>query len=99
MNSGVHDAFNLFDKLEPVLKGKAGDSNLALYDRQRREVTHSFTQMQTKENMAFIKGGQDSAHAARQAKMRAIKDNDGLRRSYMLRQAMFESLAQAAAIA
>ncbi|WP_298199405.1 FAD-dependent monooxygenase [Novosphingobium sp.] len=99
MNSGVHDAFNLFDKLEPVLRGRAGEGNLALYDRQRREVTHSFTQMQTKENMAFIKGGQDSAHAARRAKMQEMKQNDGLRRAYLLRQAMFESLAQASAIA
>lgn len=99
MNSGVHDAFNLFEKLEPVLKGKAGEANLALYDRQRREVTHSFTQTQTKENMAFIKGGQDSAHEARRQKMLEIKQDDARRRAYMLRQAMFESLAQAAAIA
>jgi 3-(3-hydroxy-phenyl)propionate hydroxylase len=100
MNSGVHDAFNLFEKLEPVLKGKAGagEANLALYDRQRREVTHSFTQMQTKENMAFIKGGQDEAHALRRKSMLAIKQDDARRRAYMLRQAMYESLAQAAAI-
>jgi 3-(3-hydroxy-phenyl)propionate hydroxylase len=99
MNSGVHDAFNLFEKLEPVLKGRAGEANLAHYDRQRREVTHSFTQMQTKENMAFIRGGQDGAHAARRLKMLEIKQNDGMRRAYMLRQAMFESLSQASAIA
>ncbi|MBC2669858.1 FAD-dependent oxidoreductase [Novosphingobium piscinae] len=99
MNSGVHDAFNLFDKLLPVLKGRAGEANLALYDRQRREVTHSFTQMQTKENMAFIRGGQDSAHEARRSKMLETKQDDRLRRAYLLRQAMFESLAQAAAIA
>lgn len=99
MNSGVHDAFNLFEKLEPVLKGKAAmEPNLALYDRQRREVTHSFTQMQTKENMAFIKGGQDGAHEARRAKMLEIKNNDETRRNYLMRQAMFDSLAQAAAI-
>lgn len=99
MNSGVHDAFNLFEKLEPILKGKGGEAGLALYDRQRREVTHSFTQMQTKENMAFIKGGQDEAHEARRQKMLDIKLNDERRRAYMIRQAMFESLAQAAAIA
>lgn len=100
MNSGIHDAFNLFEKLEPVLKGKAAmDVKLALYDRQRREVTHSFTQMQTKENMAFINGGQDSAHEARRKKMLEIKNDDTARRNYLMRQAMFDSLAQAAAIA
>lgn len=100
MNSGVHDAFNLFEKLEPVLKGKADrETNLSLYDRQRRQVTHSFTQAQTKANMAFIKGGQDDAHQLRRDSMLAIKQNDEARRAYMLRQAMFQSLADAAAIA
>ncbi len=99
MNSGVHDAFNLFEKLEPVLKGQSDmDANLALYDRQRRQVTHSFTQEQTKANMAFIRGGQDEAHAARRTKMLEIKENDDARRQYMIRQAMFESLEQASAI-
>jgi 3-(3-hydroxy-phenyl)propionate hydroxylase len=98
MNSGVHDAFNLFEKLLPVLNGKAGEENLALYDRQRREVTHSFTQTQTKENMAMIRGGQDDAHQRRREAMLAIKQDDTRRRAYMLRQAMFESLAQAADI-
>jgi 3-(3-hydroxy-phenyl)propionate hydroxylase len=102
MNSGVHDAFNLFEKLLPVLKGQkaggAAEENLALYDRQRREVTHSFTQMQTKENMAMIRGGQDEAHKRRREAMLAIKQDDERRRAYMLRQAMFESLSQAAAI-
>jgi 3-(3-hydroxy-phenyl)propionate hydroxylase len=98
MNSGVHDAFNLFEKLLPVLKETKGLDNLVLYDKQRREVTHSFTQMQTKENMAFIKGGQGDAHEMRRQKMLAVKENDETRRAYLLRQAMFDSLAQAAAI-
>jgi 3-(3-hydroxy-phenyl)propionate hydroxylase len=98
MNSGVHDAFNLFEKLEPVLKGQKGADTLGLYDRQRRQVTHSFTQMQTKENMAFIKGGQDEAHKAKRESMLAIKNDDEKRRNYMMRQAMFDSLAQAASI-
>ena len=100
MNSGVHDAFNLFEKLEPVLRGRASlEPSLDLYDRQRREVTHSFTQMQTQENMALIRAGQGEAHAARRRKMQDIRRDDGVRRSYLLRQAMFSSLEQAAAIA
>ena len=102
MNSGVHDAFNLFEKLLPILNGQktggSAEENLALYDRQRREVTHSFTQMQTKENMAMIRGGQDEAHQRRREAMLAIKQDDTRRRAYMLRQAMYESLSQAAAI-
>lgn len=98
MNSGVHDAFNLFEKLEPALKAGKPNGSLDLYDRQRRTVTHAFTQAQTIENMALIKGGADDAHKKRRDAMLAIKADDEKRRGYMLKQAMFESLAQAAAI-
>ncbi|MCY1672687.1 FAD-dependent monooxygenase [Novosphingobium sp. SL115] len=99
MNSGIHDAFNLFEKLLPILKGQvSNDEGLALYDRQRRTVTHSFTQTQTKENMAMIKGGQDDAHQRRRDAMLEIKQDDTRRRAYMLRQAMYQSLEEAAAI-
>jgi 3-(3-hydroxy-phenyl)propionate hydroxylase len=98
MNSGVHDAFNLFEKLEPALKAGRPNGSLQLYDRQRRTVTHAFTQAQTIENMALIKGGADDAHKKRRDAMLAIKADDEKRRGYMLKQAMFDSLAQAAAI-
>jgi 3-(3-hydroxy-phenyl)propionate hydroxylase len=98
MNSGVHDAFNLFEKLQPALKAGKPTESLALYDRQRRTVTHSFTQTQTIENMAFIKGGSDDAHEKRRSEMLALKADDDKRRAYLLRQAMYESLAMAAAI-
>ncbi|TYC90879.1 NAD(P)/FAD-dependent oxidoreductase [Novosphingobium sp. BW1] len=99
MNSGIHDAFNLFEKLMPVIEGKADmDANLSLYDRQRRTVTHSFTQTQTKANMAMIKGGQDDAHQQRRQAMLDIKADDDKRRAYMMRQAMYESLEQAKSI-
>lgn len=98
MNSGVHDAFNLFEKLLPALgKGKP-NGNLALFDRQRRTVTHAFTQAQTMQNMEFIQGGTDQGHERRRKEMLAIKQDDQRRRAYLLRQAMFESLDQAAAV-
>ncbi|MBH0113345.1 FAD-dependent monooxygenase [Novosphingobium sp. YJ-S2-02] len=96
MNSGIHDAFNLFEKLLPVLKGQeAMEPSLALFDRQRREVTHSFTQTQTKANMALINAGKDNAHEERRRELKAIHANDEKRRAYLLRQSMFQSLEQA----
>lgn len=99
MNSGIHDAFNLFEKLLPVLKGQtAMEPALALYDRQRREVTHSFTQAQTKQNMAYMNAGDASAHDLRRRDFLAIQQDDERRRAYLMRQAMFQSLEAAAAI-
>lgn len=98
MNSGVHDAFNLCERLVDVIKG-GDDGLLDQFDRQRRTVTHAFTQQQTIENMETMRGGQGEAHARRRDKMRAMLENDDARRAYLLRQSMIGSLRDAAAIA
>ncbi|MEE4454012.1 FAD-dependent oxidoreductase [Novosphingobium resinovorum] len=98
MNSGIHDAFNACSKLVEIIKGGASADLLDLYDRQRRQVTFDFTQRQTMENMEAMRAGQGETHAKREAAMRALLADDDKRRAYLLRQAMFESLEQAAAI-
>jgi len=98
MNSGIHDAFNLCEKLVAILKDGASHDLLDLYDRQRRTVTHQFTQQQTIENMALMRGGQGEAHQRRLEAMRMLANDPDKRRAYLLRQAMFTSLADAAAI-
>jgi 3-(3-hydroxy-phenyl)propionate hydroxylase len=65
-----------------------------VYKRQ----THDFTQQQTIENMAIMRGGQGDAHAKRLAAMQGLKDDAERRRAYMLKQSMFTSLADAAKI-
>jgi 3-(3-hydroxy-phenyl)propionate hydroxylase len=99
MNSGIHDAFNLCEKLVDVLKGKASEDVLDLYDRQRRTVTHAFTQQQTLENMAMMRAGQSESHRQRVESMRALANDPDKRRAFLLRQSMFSSLDDAAAIA
>ena len=99
MNSGIHDAFNACERIVGLLDGSAPADTLAQYDRQRRTVTHNFTQAQTIENMAMMRAGQDEAHRRRLESMRALAADAGKRRAYLLRQAMFTSLAEAAAIA
>ncbi|WP_374408094.1 FAD-dependent oxidoreductase [Pelagerythrobacter sp.] len=97
MNSGIHDAFNLCEKLVRVIRGEP-EELLDLYDRQRRKVTHDFTQQQTIRNMEMMRHGQGEMHERRRAEMQALIENDEARRTYLLRQAMFCSLADAAAI-
>lgn len=98
MNSGLHDAFNLFEKLQPALMSGKPNGSLELFDRQRRQVTHAFTQAQTIENMEFIRAGAGEGHARRRAAMMAIRDDDERRHAYLLKQAMFDSLDKARAI-
>lgn len=98
MNSGIHDAFNACGKLVEILKGGADPALLDRFDRQRRKVTFDFTQRQTMDNMEIMRAGQGEAHVKRRAAMETLAHDDEKRRAYLLRQAMFESLDQAAAI-
>ncbi len=98
MNSGIHDAFSLFGELEPIIRHGANMDRIARYDRSRRTVTHDFIQAQTMQNMAYLKVSNGEAHQQRRADMEAIRDDDEKRRAYLMRQAMFESLTQAAVI-
>ncbi len=97
MNSGVHDAFNLCERLVDVIKG-GDDALLDQFERQRRTMTHAFTQQQTIENMELMRGGQGEAHGRRRDRMRALLTDDAARRRYLLRQSMIASLQEAAAI-
>ncbi len=95
MNSGIHDAWNLADKLWKILR-KGGDAELiGLFDRQRRHATREFIQAQTIANKAFIEQGPGESHRARFDRMAAIHADPAQRRQYLLRQAMFESLEDA----
>jgi 3-(3-hydroxy-phenyl)propionate hydroxylase len=98
MNSGIHDAFSLFGELEPIISQGANMDRIARYDRSRRTVTHDFIQAQTMQNMAYLKVSNYEAHQQRRADMEAIRDDAEKRRAYLIRQAMFDSLNQAAAI-
>ncbi|WP_304186842.1 NAD(P)/FAD-dependent oxidoreductase [Phenylobacterium aquaticum] len=98
MNSGIHDALNLGDKLVDILRRGGDPELLALYDRQRRTVTNSFVQTQTIDNTKAMSEGWASAREGRRAQMLNLAQDPAARREYLLRQAMFTSLEDAAAI-
>jgi 3-(3-hydroxy-phenyl)propionate hydroxylase len=97
MNSGVHDVWNLADKLYAILRGDGDAEQLARYDRQRRTVTRNFIQAQSIENKAMMEEGGNAANA-RRARLERIHADPALRRAYLLRQAMFQSLEEAEAV-
>lgn len=104
MNSGIHDAWNLCEKIEHCL-GTASvkaaghdDRAFELFGRQRHAVTHSFIQAQTMQNKALLEHGADKGQQQRLEQMRFLRDNDEKRREFLLKQAMFSSLQDAASI-
>uniref|UniRef100_UPI0035CA8A90 FAD-dependent oxidoreductase n=1 Tax=uncultured Sphingomonas sp. TaxID=158754 RepID=UPI0035CA8A90 len=100
MNSGIHDAWNLTEKLGAVLNGGAdADALLDRYDRQRRIVASEFVQAQTIQNKQAMEGANGDGKSDTERRMEALMRDDDQRRAYLLRQAMFTSLEREAEIA
>lgn len=99
MNGGIHDAWNLVGKLVRVLQDGADATRLLdHYDRQRRTIMNNFVQAQTIRNKRMIEEGQGSSQQYEWDEMRRLMDNDKLRREFMLRQSMVQSLRDEAEI-
>ena len=98
MNSGIHDAINLGGKLVDILRNGADDRLLGLYERQRRTVTLSFIQTQTIENTRMMREGWGAQRHERRLAMSRLMNDAAARRAFLLKQSMFTSLEDAAAI-
>ena len=93
MNSGIHDAFNLVEKLVIIYRhGADAPAALAAFDRQRRTTTHDFIQAQTIKNKQYLAAGEDQQHARRKEELERTRSDPALRRAFLLRQSMIECL-------
>lgn len=89
MNGGIHDAWNLAEKLIQIHAGAHDDSLLDRYDRQRRGVCVRFVQEQTIQNRQAIKS------TDRQAELMRIAADPERAKSFLLKSSMIASLHDA----
>jgi 3-(3-hydroxy-phenyl)propionate hydroxylase len=100
MNSGIHDVWNLTDKLCAILQdGAEPGPLLERYDRQRRTVMQEFVQAQSIRNKQDLEIGDDESRRRRQENLEVLMTNDEKRRAYLLTQSMVSSRAREAEIA
>jgi 3-(3-hydroxy-phenyl)propionate hydroxylase len=95
MNSGVHDAFNLADKLVNILRGKQGEEILDRYERQRRHVAIQHTQAQTMRNKRLLAERDPAVRKRNQDELRRTAENPARARAFLLRASLIESLREA----
>ncbi len=98
MNSGIHDAINLADKLIAISRGEADDSVLDRYERQRRHVAVAHTQAQTIRNKKLLMEQDPQVRRRNHDELRRTSEDPVLARKFLLRTALFESLKEADAI-
>jgi 3-(3-hydroxy-phenyl)propionate hydroxylase len=95
MNSGVHDAFNLAEKLTKILHGEAGDDLLDRYERQRRHVAVQHTQAQTIRNKRLLAEKDPAVRKKNHDELRRTAEDPKLARAFLLRSSLIESLREA----
>ena len=98
MNGGIHDAFNLADKLARVLRGEDA-ALLDLYERQRRPVALEQILAQSGRNRARMQERDPAKRLAALRELQALAADPERALKHLLRTSMIEGLRQAEAIA
>jgi 3-(3-hydroxy-phenyl)propionate hydroxylase len=98
LNSGVHDAFNLADKLVRIRRGEGDESLLDLYERQRRHIAVQHTQAQTIRNKKLLMEKDPAVRERNHAELRRSAGDPKRAREFLLRTSLIESVREAAQI-
>ncbi|MBS0536674.1 MAG: FAD-dependent monooxygenase [Proteobacteria bacterium] len=98
LNGGIHDAFNLAEKLTAVIRG-APLETLERYSRQRRQVALDVVQQTTLRNRAILNTREPEARKAYYDDLRRIADDPEKHRAYVMRTSMIQSLRDVEAVA
>jgi 3-(3-hydroxy-phenyl)propionate hydroxylase len=97
MNGGMHDAFNLAEKLAAIWDG--GDERLLdRYERQRRTVAIEAVQQQTDRNHQIISERDPEVRGKSLDQLRRTAANKESARAYLLNSSMISSVRRAAQI-
>ncbi len=95
LNSGVHDAFNLADKLARILRGEADENELDRYERQRRHIAVKHTQAQTIRNKRLLEERDPTVRRRNHDELRRSAEDPELARKFLLRVSLIESIREA----
>ncbi len=92
MNSGIHDATFLADRLRAVLQDGASDALLDEYATVRRQVALDFVRAQSHRNTEDLERKEAEERARRNAEYRRIATDPRLAYEYVWRSSMMASL-------
>ncbi len=98
MNGGIHDAFNLAEKLTAVWNG-ADASLMQDYGAERRRVALEAVQAQTMRNRRMLNERDPAARAAFHDELRRTVADPATHKAFLMRSSMIQSLRDLAAAA
>lgn len=92
LNSGIHDAVNLGEKLARVWRGEAGEELLELYERQRRAATVEQVQAMSIRNKRLLEERDPEVSRAHMDDLVAISRDPKRAREHLLDTSMISGL-------
>jgi 3-(3-hydroxy-phenyl)propionate hydroxylase len=98
LNSGVHDAFNLAEKLARIWRRQTDETVLDLYERQRRHIAVQHTQLQTIRNKKLLAEKDSAVRQRNHDELRRAASDPNLARQFLLRTSLIDSVREAARI-
>lgn len=98
LNSGIHDAMNLTEKLSRVVLGGESSALLDLYERQRKTVNMEYVQEISIKNKHNLEEADPQVRHERFAQLRKINASEALSREYLLVSSMINSIKKANSI-
>ena len=99
MNSGVHDAFNLADKLVGILRGKPTRTCSTATSASAATSPCKHTQAQTIRNKRLLAEKDPAVRQRNHDELRRTAEDPKLARAFLLRSSLIESLREAEQIA
>jgi 3-(3-hydroxy-phenyl)propionate hydroxylase len=98
LNGGIHDSFNLTEKLGKVCRGEADPSVLDVYVRQRRTVNLEYVQEHSIRNLRRLNEKSEEKRKANFEELRRQASSREGRREFLLVSSMIASVRRANAI-
>ena len=93
MNGGIHDAYNLAEKLTAVIRdGEDYAEQVARYDRQRRELAVQFVQEHTINNKKLMESTDPDIQAKRQKDLMETAADPERAKAFVMERAMINCL-------
>lgn len=97
MNGGIHDAFNLCEKLVAVLRGEADDGLLDRYERQRRPIAEEEIIAQAHRNRSRMRERDPERRQAILEDLQRTTADPVKLKAYLMKSSMIDGLRRAAA--
>jgi len=95
LNSGIHDAVNLCDKLGRCFRGEGGEDLLDLYSRQRRFATIEQVQTMSIRNKRMMEERDPAVQRQHLEEMIAVANDPAKARAHLLNTSMILGLRRA----